>query len=123
MSNIATTIVQSKHLLELGLDPKTADCMWLVTSRARLHVLDGEPISNYDRWENYPAWSLSALFEVMPKGTELVKMQNDAHELYYEIDYMYTGFEDRDATAAAYEMVCWLLEQGVIEKGGQDENN
>ena len=27
-----------------------------------------------------------------------------------------------DALDAAYQMVCWLLEQGVIEKVGQDGN-
>ena len=71
--------------------------------------------------KDIPAWSLSALLDVMPKGTELVKMQSDAHELYYELDYMYTGYEDKDAITAAYEMVCWLLERGLIEKGGNNE--
>jgi hypothetical protein len=69
-----------------------------------------------------PAWSLSALLEVMPKNVELIKMENDAHELYYEIDYMYTGYEDKDAVTAAFEMVCYLLEQGLIKKGDNDES-
>ncbi len=120
---IATNIEQSKHLLELGLDPNTADCMWLVTSRARLHVLDGEPISNYDRWENYPAWSLSALLEVMPpfiKGHHLKIEKTRITNMWY-IDYQYfTDNEPRkDLLTAAYEMVCWLLEQGLIKKGGE----
>lgn len=117
---IATTIEQSRHLLELGLDPNTADCMWLVTSRARLHVLDGEPISNYDRWENYPAWSLSALLEVMPRP-----------DLYREIADLWvcaTFFKEgsiRGFGKTAIDAVCDTIEKMfgrgyLIKKGGQD---
>lgn len=127
MSNVATTIEQSKHLLELGLDPKTADMRYAYFSETDY----GLEIANEfdDRLNKFfnaitvPAWSLSALLEVMPKGAELIKMENDAHELYYEIDYMFTGYEDSDPITAAYEMVCWLLEQGLIKKGGNDEKD
>ena len=124
---IATTIEQSKHLIELGLDPKTADMWWsnrfVYWQPTPMIGISTEQHQLYTfKWcdEDVPAWSLSALLEVMPKGTELIKMQNDAHELYYEIDYMYTGYEDSDPITAAYEMLCWLLEQGLIKKGGQD---
>lgn len=112
MSNIATNIEQSKHLLELGLDIKSAD-MCLCKSAQDIWFLCAYTPGEYDA-HTVPAWSLSALLEVIPKGTELVKMQNDAHELYYEIDYMYTGYEDKDAITAVYEMVCWLLEQKIL---------
>ena len=44
MSNIATTIEQSKHLLELGLDTKTADMVWIryAAGGYRLEVLHRE---------------------------------------------------------------------------------
>lgn len=122
---IATTIEQSKHLLELGLDPKTADMSYSEEYFGRdengnddwywklnaCRFIDVEGI--------IPAWSLTALLEVMPKWTELVKMQSDTQGIYYEIDYMYTGYEDKDAITAAYEMVCWLLENNLIKKGGE----
>lgn len=126
---IATTIEQSKHLLELGLDPKTADMFWKysaslgntdINGRIAVSYHDNLFVGKYDG--AIPAWSLSALLEVMPKGTELMKMQNNANELYYEIDYMYTGYEDSDPITAAYEMVCWMLEQGLIKKGEQDDS-
>lgn len=114
---IATTIEQSKRLLELGLDPNTGDMNWFgneeIGVEYTLELLPYEKRSMYHHC--LPAWSLSALLEVMPKGTELVKMQNDAHELYYEVDYMFTGYEDSDSITAAYEMVCWLLENGYIK--------
>ena len=72
-----------------------------------------------------PAWSLSALLRVLPLGTELYKMRNDAHEIYYEIDCAdatgWVGYEDSDPITAAYEMVCWLLENNLIKKGDNDE--
>ena len=113
MTQIATTIEQSKYLLELGLEPKTADCNWNTTFGDWSLCIGKNKLP-----QAVPAWSLSALLEVMPKNAELMKMENDAHELYYEIDYMYTGYEDKDAVTAAYEMVCCLLEQGLIKKGG-----
>lgn len=119
MSNVATTIEQSKRLLELGLDIKSADMCLCKTAQDNWFLYAYTP-GEYDA-HTVPAWSLSALLEVMPKGAELIKMENDAHELYYEIDYMFTGYEDSDPITAAYEMVCCLLEQGLIKKGGNDD--
>lgn len=116
---IATTIEQSRSLLELGLDPKSADMTWIKYDKGGEFQLTTEP-SQKECWDWWPAWSLSALLEVMPKGTELIKMCNDAGEFYYEIDYMFTGFEDSDPVTTAYEMACWLLESGYIKKGDKN---
>jgi hypothetical protein len=127
---IATSIEQSKQLVRLGLDPKIADMCWvkdyteqwvlIADTKSNIqHRLEGMYEYSGFKWQEHialvPAWSLSALLEVMPKNAELIKMENDAHELYYEIDYMYTGYEDKDAVTAAYEMVHWLLENGYIK--------
>jgi len=122
MSNIATMISQSHKLVELGLDPNTADMYYPYLGAGMYGDTPrvGFPIE-YSGGRDIPAWSLTALLKVMPKNAELIKMENDAHELYYEIDYMYTGYEDSNPVTAAYEMVCWLLEQGLIKKGDNDE--
>ena len=67
MSNIATTIEQSKHLLELGLDPKTADMVWVCYAAGgyRLEVLHRELFERIMETD-IAAWSLTALLEVMP---------------------------------------------------------
>lgn len=75
--------------------------------------------------EDIPAWSLSALLEVMPpfiKGHRLKIEKTRITDMWY-IDYQYlTDSKPRkDILEAAYQMVCWLLEQGLIKKGGQDE--
>jgi hypothetical protein len=67
MSNIATSIVQSKHLLELGLNPDSADMVW-TTANPDLPMLLAYPIEDCNSWnDKVLAWSLSALLEVMPK--------------------------------------------------------
>ena len=124
MSNIATTISQSRKLIEFGLDQNSADMYYPYLGAGMYGDTPrvGFPIE-YSGGRDVPAWSLSALLNVMPKGTELVKMQSDTQGIYYEIDYMYTGYEDSDPITAAYEMVCWLLENNLIKKGEQNENN
>ena len=120
---IATTSEQSQHLLELGLDPKTADMYYLPQVMNDGETLwpidDGYDLDDADQ----PAWSLSALLEVMPpfiKGHHLKIEKTRITDMWY-LDYQYlTDSEPRkDLLTAAYEMVCWLLEQGLIKKGGK----
>lgn len=74
MSNIATTISQSRKLVELGLNPKTADMFWMDTNSVKpcLKLMD-DGIFNHRNYlvrfpnSSLPAWSLSALLDVMPK--------------------------------------------------------
>jgi hypothetical protein len=70
MTKICTDIPQSKKLIELGLDVKTADMMWedwrLIDGDWKLSVgYDPEFEQDYGR-KCYPAWSLSALLEILP---------------------------------------------------------
>lgn len=122
MSNIATNIVQSKHLLELGLDRKSADMFYPTDGSSFPEVCDYGDNMQADN----PAWSLSALLDVMPpfiKGHHLEIAKTRFTDMWY-LDYLYlTNSEPReDLLTAVYEMVVWLLEQGLIEKGGQDGN-
>jgi len=141
---IATNIEQSKHLLELGLDPKTADMFYFSYGMFRpmkLHVgkILEDVVTGKRQWA-IPAWSLSALLEVMPK---VIVHDMDKHVLCFKYaegvaPFMYYVVESGrnkgklirfdngrcvpdayDALDAAYKMVCWLLEQGIIKKGGE----
>lgn len=121
---IATNIEQSKHLLELGLDTATADMYYEGGCSKFLSVGEADLSKTYDDGEekdaDIPAWSLSALLEVMPpyiKGHHLKIEKTRITDMWY-LDYQYlTDSEPRkDLLTAAYEMVCWLLEQGLIKK-------
>ena len=143
---ICTSIEQSKHLLELGLDPKTADMVWMCNKwlySIKDNILNQEQFSEQDTL----AWSLTALLEVMPititkDGMEhklkvfpsgLFSTHSDTSKWtlqYCGRDYSYRSRDkypilvavtQHDLIDAAYEMVCWLLEQGIIKKEGNDE--
>lgn len=136
MSNIATTISQSRKLIELGLDPKTADMVWMCDKW--LYSIEDNILNKTDfNEQDTLAWSLPALLEVMPK---VIVHDMDKHVLclrYAEgvapfIYYVVESGRNKgklirfnngrcvpdayDALDAAYEMVCWLLEQGLIYK-------
>lgn len=118
---IATTIEQSRRLIELGLDPKTADMVWMSNKwlySIKDNILDKEDFREIDTL----AWSLSALLDVMPKECEPDIQKSPISGVYFAhwfIDMTPQITDDYiDPVTAAYKMVCWLLEQGLIEKGG-----
>lgn len=124
MSNICTNIQQSEKLVRLGLDPTTSDMWWiddqLVSKSDKFDVP-----SNDEETTVHCAWSLSALLEVMRQANAVTTLQvtslstlmrcKDMGFIWQNDLYIY------DPTTAAYEMVCWLLEQGLIKKGDNDE--
>ncbi len=124
MAQIATTIGQSKHLLELGLDPKTADMYYLpqvMNEGETLWPIDeGYDLDDADQ----PAWSLTALLEVMPKELEVGLFKTPISGEYFFswwTDDHHMGDDYKEPIDAAFEMVCWLLGQGLIKKGGKNE--
>lgn len=119
MNGIATTIEQSKKLIELGLSADTADMRYEEIPRIQgeYKLVFSKP---NNKWE-IPAWSLSALIELMP-----IKIRNSREFTIYkgESGYSLTYFfhdEDypiiRDGVTlldTAFEMVCYLLENKLI---------
>ncbi len=64
---IVTTLEQSKHLLELGIDPKTADIVWVYSAFENEyfpHIKGFGKIITGSK--DIPAWSLLALLELIP---------------------------------------------------------
>ena len=109
-------------MLELGLDPKTADMMWddwsLINEGWKLSVgYYSEIEKDYGR-KCYPAWSLSALLEVMKEHCpELLFLEAYWYCRCVQVESEYCD----DPITAAYDVLCWLLEQGFIKKGDNDE--
>ena len=146
-----TTIEQSRKLLELGLSPKTADLSW-VTDLEGDHIIARPYKEIHDELEQLrtnlgeleskesPAWSLSALIELMPATIQtreskepyslmLFKRPPIADEGYfYEIEYGYRNpltvgwlnewYEIKggnDLIEVCFDMVVWLIEKGYIK--------
>lgn len=71
-SQIATTIEQSKRLLDAGLDPKSADMYWGHIGFGdiiQIDLLPANPHIDIDSTVS-PAWSLSKLWDLL-SGTVL----------------------------------------------------
>lgn len=93
MSKICTTLAQSKELMELGLNPETADMHWFGSwSEWNLDIIPYKDVSlpKYITAENkgefiLPAWSLSTLIDLIPAATFLQEV-NDMCYGSIEID-------------------------------------
>lgn len=64
---IATTLGQSKRLLEAGIDPKTADMRWEASPWRIPHLRYQNDITPLFAPEVTPAWSLSAIITLLPE--------------------------------------------------------
>lgn len=68
-SQICTSVEQSKHLLELGLNPETSDMCWFNNMQKpfcapyKLFVDRAQDL----KWVIFPAWSLHRLIEMCNK--------------------------------------------------------
>lgn len=156
-NKIVTDLEQSRKLFELGIDTSTAD-MWWAERYARRVTMDLHPIvdktpsyylslikptgCNYSQDIIYdiPAWSLSALMNLLPSELELpdmyggtikyeirIRKYSHANELdLYQIAYatnqglskswhdIVNTSEQEDLLDAVFEMVCYIKENKWI---------
>lgn len=121
-----TTTEQSKKLVELGLNPDTADMHYLKIIRENDIRYIPELLLD-DNECDIPCWSLGALLELMPKIKEddtdggccpdLCKGWDNSrwHCVYRSSIHITKWYEN--SIDAVFEMVCWLLKNGYIKKG------
>ena len=98
-----TDLEQSKKLAEI-LPIESADMFWPNAPITVPCIKDGNPMG-----VNIPCWSLAALLELMP-GVNFYKSGN---KIKIENAYR-TIRNDISLIDAAFEMVCWLKENGKI---------
>lgn len=135
-TKICTTIEQSKKLIELGIDVSTADMCWSLFNL----IINGNkdinqillPISYKrvtkqpapDFIERFPAWSLSALLELMPKDESktISLCLGGSNGMEHTFDWFctcdendepfgYKTFHTSNPIDCTFEMICWLKEQ------------
>ena len=124
-AKISTDLKQSKKLTEI-LPIDTADMFWLITNQAHLHILDDEPLSNYDRWEHYPAWSLSALLNYLRGIDFFPEIATDDISITAGITYIdwkdgavihdvkqHTE-EDNDLIDVIVKLIIWMSENNFL---------
>ena len=127
MSNIATTISQSRKLVELGLDPNSADMYYPYLGAGQygdiLRV--GFPIE-YSGGRDIPAWSFPRLLDMMPGGLSenwMVQSLTDGRFMAsYSCPVCYKTFTANTLFEAVFNMVVWYLGgSDTDKKGGEYE--
>ena len=121
-TQIATTIEQSRKLLELGLKAETADCCY--------YYYDGEYLIAFAEDAKYPsdipAWSLHRLIEMMPeyvhKGNahfERTLFPNSIdyfRDLYKDCGDVVISFDSPNLYDRLIHCVEWLIKEGYFNK-------
>ena len=141
MSKICTSVEQSKKLVELGIDVNTADMALcggtqLLTTN---YVLAKKKFSNAGEISIEPAWSLSALLDLLPsslslypeateeevkegkyRSSDLIASKEGYLRKRYDGDYQYRydGIkvvgDFQSPLDAVFEIICWLKENNRI---------
>lgn len=132
---IATTIEQSKHLIELGLDPATSDMYYSCANTLDPYKeeWDNNPKPLGSQWtvnHNYanmiPAWSFDALTKILSdaQNFELHLRIDKTWNLYskYSTNAVFRSFDINNGEGykspidAAYHLLVWVLENGKFKK-------
>lgn len=104
---IATSVEQSKKLLELGIDKNTSDMYYWCGEDLRIGGRKAQD-DDYD----VPAWSLTALLEMLPNDTIYWSMlyKGEHNNLWHGKNNWFDNPLD-----AVFEMICWLKENKIME--------
>ena len=125
-SKICISIEQSQKLIELGVDVNTADMYWWYSGKR--YYVESMDDDDFNKESDIPAWSLTALIKLMPFhiiennrfGFYQVKGFNKQGETYrfgYKTNndsFLFETSWHNDIVDAAFEMICWLKENGKL---------
>ena len=148
MSKQVLSIDQMKHLKELGLNIERASCLVhidpLRDKYSEDHIFNSSTASSLFEYEVeiFPVFTLQDLFSLLPKKISADKYGLSVKEDFFlYIDYEYPEIsysvlddwcpglnelktvyinKDTELIDAAYEMLCWCLENGYVEKDFED---
>ena len=127
-------------LVELGIDPNTADMSWRKVYNEERHreCYELQTLPYLANRNNVPAWSLSALIDMMPptirtkegEAFSLMIIRREPvgeEKAWYEVEYGYRepasfGWLNEwykitvgeDPISACVDMLCWLNERGFL---------
>ena len=117
-TKICTDVEQSKKLIELGIDLDTSDMYW--DFQIDGYVLISYELGYYHNDSEIPAWSLSALLNLLPLSTTLDHEINGWYcNINYDIVNIKEGYKDYTIICdnpidAAFEMICWIRKNNKL---------
>lgn len=120
MNKICISLEQSKKLIELGIDITTADMYYSYDYNIEEYDDDAQIIPQTELGQHFslfpedtPAWSLSALLNVLPRETRLLKSATD--DTYHcDCPNGNTGKWFDNTVDACYELVLKLHELKML---------
>ena len=117
MNKKCTSIEQSKKLLELGINPESAD-MHYNRENGIGYSLSVIPFKvfykvTYNPDGIQPAWSLTALLELMPNN--YIELTKDGGMYRMKAEQRYYSCLVENPVDAAFEMIVYLIEKGHIK--------
>ena len=125
-----TSIKQSKKLLELGLNPETADMYWgyddhyTTTPKEKDYSIIADSLNPSCGWDNVdpyliPCWSFGALLDIINSNNLVYDISNDKNRefeiLVYSADYIEQELKFYHTEHTVVDMVVWLLKNGYIK--------
>ena len=127
-TKICTSIEQSKKLIELEIDVKTADMYYLDDHYNVVSLKTNFSYENYllykgDIVDYIPAWSLSALLELIPTDDKKDEyyVDTESHSDYHTVSYrncwdgcIHSEYSEESLLDAAFGMVVWLKENNKL---------
>ena len=116
------SVEQMKHLQELGLDTSDGSmCFeWNESDSDNMVVTSPDADTNYDYCRT--TYTLQDILDKLPCfiGKEVLTIQKlaDSYTCLYMEPYKIT--ESKELIDAAYEMLCWCIENGYVKVGKEE---
>ena len=122
----ATTVEQSKRLIELGLNPDTADMIHPCLIAREEEIMYDAPVprnsvlyamhtSLEEKQKSILAWSFDRLLELMPAYCGIDKEKTE-YVASYVCSHEVLKWSASNPLEAIYNMTVWLLEHNYIKK-------
>lgn len=134
MSKQCLNVEQMQHLKELGVDTSNANFYWHRT----------KSLNNYEEWDEWKLYygvlklargfttinceyvrtfTLQDILDLLPATVDDdYRLYIDKGLVFWTIGYVdavseeiYEDFRERDLIDAAYEMLCWVIENGYLK--------
>jgi len=119
MNKICTSKEQSQKLVELGINIKTADMYYYTVNGDWEWYETPNIMESIDDLNEHtiPAWSLSALLDLMPiinNNTYTMRGTLDKGAIISHEGATCVMCQEKTSIDAAFEMVCWLKKEEYI---------
>ena len=112
-------ISQMQHLKDLGVDTSNASCyIWYAEGKEYLYW------GKCKDSNGTPVFTLHDILELLPKVItkeengyylEICRNGNTYYVTYYWLDHPLVEYKNEKFIDAAYEMLCWVIENGYLE--------